>query len=52
MVHANVTAVLQALGVEEAENAKQDAAVLSELERILAPVKDLTWPSGRPDNPQ
>jgi hypothetical protein len=30
--------------------ARQVAEVLEEVGRILAPVKDMTWPSGRPEN--
>ncbi len=50
MVHANVTAALQALGIEPSPHASKEAAVLQEVQRILAPVKDVSWPSGRQDS--
>jgi hypothetical protein len=52
VVRANVTAVLQALGAEAADSstARQEQKALQEVERILAPVKDLTWASGKPEN--
>lgn len=49
-VHANVLAVLQALGVEQSADAKAEARVLEEVQRILAPVHDVTWPSGKPEH--
>uniref|UniRef100_A0A383VRE4 NADP-dependent oxidoreductase domain-containing protein n=1 Tax=Tetradesmus obliquus TaxID=3088 RepID=A0A383VRE4_TETOB len=52
VVRTNVTAVLQALGAEavDSSSARQEKKALEEVERILAPVKDLTWASGRPDS--
>lgn len=50
VVHANVRTVLEALDVQPSETAKSEAKVLEEVERILVPVKDLTWPSGRAEN--
>jgi hypothetical protein len=52
VVHANVQAVLQALGCDPVSTADAAAekAALSEVERILAPVKNITWPSGKPEN--
>lgn len=50
VVQANVQAVLQALEVQPTENAGAEAKAFEEVERILAPVKNLTWPSGKPDN--
>ncbi|KAF8059175.1 hypothetical protein HT031_005347 [Scenedesmus sp. PABB004] len=52
-VRANVGAVLSALGLGDAPSgadARREAEVLEEVQRILAPVKDLTWASGRPEN--
>jgi hypothetical protein len=52
VVQANVAAVLQALGCEEVapEAAAAERAALAEVERILGPVKDVTWASGRTEN--
>lgn len=49
-VRENVQSVLQALG--ETPNPQQEAEtqVLDHVEAILGPVKDVTWPSGRPEN--
>lgn len=45
---------VQALGASDAGAdggaAAREARALEEVGRILAPVKDLAWPSGRPDN--
>eukprot|EP00879_Flechtneria_rotunda_P013381 GHRR01013971.1.p2 GENE.GHRR01013971.1~~GHRR01013971.1.p2 ORF type:complete len:114 (+),score=26.99 GHRR01013971.1:1237-1578(+) len=49
-VKANIQAVLEALGLEQSENARAEANAVEQIERILAPVKDMGWPSGRPDN--
>lgn len=43
-VRDNVEAVL------EAERGAMDTATLRAVEAILEPVKDVTWPSGRPEN--
>jgi hypothetical protein len=44
----------QALGASESqpdgESAAAEARALQEVGRILAPVKDASWPSGRPEN--
>lgn len=50
VVHANIQAVLQALGVEPSDNASAEAKALEEVDRILARVKGVTWPSGKPEN--
>lgn len=52
VVHANIQAVLQALHCDPsnpADTAAENAA-LAEVERILAPVKNITWVSGKPEN--
>lgn len=61
-VERNVATVLQALeeariaesaeapDADSGKAAELDAQVLSEVQAILAPVKDLTWPSGRSEN--
>jgi L-galactose dehydrogenase len=52
VVRANVQAVLQALGCDpnSTADAAAEKAALSEVERILAPVKNITWQSGKPEN--
>jgi L-galactose dehydrogenase len=62
LVRANVSAALEALDVDAGagcldddeavkEKKKEKAAkALAEVEAILAPVKGVTWPSGRPEN--
>jgi hypothetical protein len=52
VVRANVSSVLQALGAEavDSSSARQEKKALEEVERILAPVKDLMWASGKPEN--
>lgn len=53
VVHANVQAVLQALGCSNSvstADAAAEKAALSEVHRILAPVKNITWASGKPEN--
>lgn len=49
-VQANVATVLQAAGLLENEGARAEAAVLQEVTKILADVKDQSWPSGKPEN--
>lgn len=49
-VAINVTATLQALGVQQNPNADAEAAAMSEIRSIVAPVLNMTWPSGRPEN--
>jgi hypothetical protein len=50
VVAANVAAVLDALDGDASASADQD--VLAEVQRILAPVQGLSWPSGLPGNQQ
>jgi len=52
VVQSNVSAVLQALGVEPGStpNAGAEQAALAEVSRILAPVKNISWASGKPEN--
>jgi hypothetical protein len=49
-VRDNVEAVLQGLGQLPCPQAAQEAAALAEVQRILAPVQGLSWPSGLPEN--
>lgn len=49
-VASNVATALQALGLQESPDAAAEAAALREVESILKPVQDITWPSGRPEN--
>lgn len=49
-VTTNADAVMAALGVIPDPQAQLEDQVTSEVEAILAPVKNLTWPSGRPEN--
>ncbi|KAL4423164.1 hypothetical protein ABPG77_007817 [Micractinium sp. CCAP 211/92] len=49
-VRENVEAVLQGLGLAASPQAEAEAAALEEVQRILAPVQGLTWPSGLPEN--
>ena len=51
-VRANVQTALEALGVTTGSNfnAQLDGEVLREVQDILKPIKDKTWPSGRPEN--
>lgn len=49
-VNENCDAVLQALGVVENDNKAVEDKVLSEISQVLAPVKNMTWPSGRANN--
>jgi L-galactose dehydrogenase len=52
LVRANVAAALEGLGGGGggAGSASSAAAALAAVEACLAPVKDVTWPSGRPEN--
>jgi hypothetical protein len=43
-------ALPQAAGLLENESARAEAAVLQEVNNILAGVKDVSWPSGKPEN--
>lgn len=42
--------MLQGLGLAASPQAEAEAAALEEVQRILAPVQGLTWPSGLPEN--
>lgn len=52
VVHANMQAVLQALQCDPSSpaDAAAEKAALAEVERILAPVKNISWTSGKPEN--
>lgn len=49
-VQRNVQAAKEALGVVKSDNQGREDAVLKEVEEMLKPVKNLSWPSGRPKN--
>ncbi|GAB4819507.1 hypothetical protein N2152v2_006553 [Parachlorella kessleri] len=49
-VNENVESVLQALGLVPNPQQQLEQEVLQEVEQILQPVRDMTWPSGRPEN--
>ena len=51
-VRSNVATALDALGVSQGSNfnAQLEGEVLVEVQDILKPIKDKTWPSGRPEN--
>mmetsp|Transcript_34547 Transcript_34547/g.88384 ORF Transcript_34547/g.88384 Transcript_34547/m.88384 type:complete len:364 (-) Transcript_34547:263-1354(-) len=49
-VALNVQTALQALGSEPEENAEKNTEVLAQVKEVLAPVKGVTWPSGKPEN--
>ena len=49
-VRSNVQAALEAAGVAQSPDAELERSVLSEVERVLEPVMNTTWPSGRPEN--
>jgi len=44
----------QALGAADqkadGQSASSESRAMEEVERILAPVKDVSWPSGKPEN--
>lgn len=46
----NVEAVLQGLGLLPSAAAEAEAAALADVQRLLAPVQGVTWPSGLPEN--
>jgi hypothetical protein len=52
VVHANIQAVLHALQCDPSSQADTaaESAALAEVERILAPVKNITWASGKAEN--
>ena len=49
-VQSNVQAAKESLGLLKSEAQSREDAVLKEVEEMLKPVKNLTWPSGRPKN--
>ena len=49
-VQRNIQAAKEALGLVKSETQGREDAVLREVEQMLKPVKNLTWPSGRPKN--
>ena len=49
-VRSNVQAALEATGVAKSPDAELERSVLSEVEKVLEPVMNTTWPSGRPEN--
>ena len=49
-VQHNVQAAKEALEVVKSDTQGREDAVLREVEEMLKPVKNLTWPSGRPKN--
>lgn len=51
-VKRNVAAAKEALGLAQAQDESKDKEILQEVERILQPIKNQTWPSGRPQNSQ
>mmetsp|Transcript_37035 Transcript_37035/g.82332 ORF Transcript_37035/g.82332 Transcript_37035/m.82332 type:complete len:328 (+) Transcript_37035:137-1120(+) len=50
IVAANVEATLEALGLLTNADDRKETAALAEVERVLKPIKDVTWPSGKPEN--
>lgn len=51
-VKRNVQAAKEALGLAKAQDESKEEAVLREVQSILKPIKNQTWPSGRPENSQ
>lgn len=49
-VQSNVQAAKEALGLVRSEKQQEEDRVLQEVEKMLQPIKNLTWPSGRPEN--
>lgn len=49
-VQSNVQAAKEALGLVKSDTQSKEDAVLRKVEEMLKPVKNLTWPSGRPKN--
>lgn len=49
-VRSNVQAAKEALHVVQSETQSEEDRVLREVEEMLKPVKNMTWPSGRPEN--
>lgn len=51
-VQSNVQAAKEALGLVQSETQSEEEKVLNEVQKILQPIKNMTWPSGRPENSQ
>lgn len=49
-VRSNIQAAKEALGGEHSQNQREEDRVLHEVQEILKPIKNMTWPSGRPEN--
>ena len=49
-VQSNVQAAKEALGLMQSETQVHEDAVLKEVDQMLKPIKNTTWPSGRPKN--
>lgn len=49
-VQSNVQAAKEALGLVQSETQSQEDAVLKEVDNMLKPIKNTTWPSGRSKN--
>ena len=49
-VQSNVQAAKEALGIEQSTTTQEEDRVLQEVEKMLKPIKNLTWPSGREEN--
>lgn len=49
-VQSNVQAAKEALGLVQSETQSQEDAVLKEVDNMLKPIKNTTWPSGRSQN--
>lgn len=49
-VQSNVQAAKEALGLVQSETQSQEDAVLKEVDKMLKPIKNTTWPSGRSKN--
>ena len=49
-VQANVQAAKEALGLLKSDTQSKEDAVLKKVAEMLKPIKNVTWPSGRPKN--
>lgn len=49
-VRSNIQAAKEALGIEHAQNQHKEDRVMHEVQEMLKPIKNMTWPSGRPEN--
>lgn len=47
---SNVAAAKEALGIVQSAAQQDEDRVLKEVEQILQPIKNTTWPSGREEN--